>query len=223
MVHSEIRAFVFDLDGVIVDTAIYHFRSWRALAQQLSFDIPDALNHDLKGLGRMESLALVLEHAPADADLPGNAELAALKNDMYQVSIADLNPDSILPGVQAFLTSAKELGIRLALGSGSKNARMILDRIGLTPMFDAICDGTDITRSKPDPQVFECACLKLGIDPRDVIIFEDAVSGIQAARTCGAIPIGIGDPAILIEAEIVLDGFDQITPRLILEQLKENS
>ena len=109
------------------------------------------------------------------------------------------------------------------MGSGSKNARVVIDKLGIASLFDAICDGTDITRSKPDPEVFECAAAKMGCEPQDVVIFEDAASGIEAANRCQAYSVGVGDPAILNEANVVISGFDGLTVTQLIEQLKAHS
>jgi beta-phosphoglucomutase len=203
-----IKALIFDLDGVIVDTAKYHFQSWREFARNHGFDIPDSLNARLKGLSRMEALEEVLKFAPEKLRSEGDAEsFAKEKNDIYLDHLTDLSHDEILPGVQRFLHDARALGLKLALGSGSKNASNILRRLDVTRLFDAICDGNDIQKSKPDPQIFLIACERLGVEPEHAVVFEDAEVGIEAALNGRMLPVGVGDRAQLPLAAVVIDGF----------------
>ncbi len=203
-----IKALVFDLDGVIVDTAKYHFQSWREFAHNHGFDIPDRLNSRLKGLSRMEALDEVMQFASEDTRKNGNLEaFAKEKNDIYLHHLTDLSHDEMLPGVERFLKEARGLGLKLAVGSGSKNATSILTRLGVTNLFDAICDGNDIQRSKPDPQIFLMACERLSIDPKHAVVFEDAEVGIDASLNAGILPVGVGDASQLPHAAIWIDGF----------------
>lgn len=203
-----IKALIFDLDGVIVDTAKYHFQSWKEFAQNHGFDIPDRLNERLKGLSRMEALQEVLQFASEDLRIHGDFEaFAKEKNDLYLHHLTDLSHDEILPGVQRFLQDARSAGLKLAIGSGSKNALSILQRLEVTHLFDAICDGNDIQRSKPDPQIFLLACSRLNIDPIHAVVFEDAEVGIEASINANILPVGVGDPAQLPKAALVIDGF----------------
>ena len=211
------EAFIFDLDGVIVDTAKYHFLSWRTLAGMLGFEIPDSLNEDLKGLGRMESLDMVLKFSPVEVADDEKTQLAAKKNDIYLDNISHISPGDTLPGVIPFLTKARELGIKIALGSGSRNAGAIIQRLEIQGLFDAICDGNDITMSKPDPEIFDCACKALGVSPANAIVFEDATSGIQAAQSCGTATVGVGSRENLPDADYVIPGFVNVTVESILE------
>ena len=218
--NKQFKAFVFDLDGVIVDTAKYHFLSWRELAKELGFEIPDSLNEDLKGLGRMESLEKVLKYHsgnPTDQDL---VDWAHRKNEIYLDNISHIGPGDSLPGVIEFLQDCRDSGLKTALGSGSKNARAILVRLELTHMFSAVCDGNDISRSKPDPEIFQCACAAIEMDPADVVVFEDATSGLEAARRCGTATVGVGDPDVLGAADHVIPGFTNTTVNAILDALK---
>ena len=221
--NSSIRGFIFDLDGVIVDTAHHHFLSWRQLADQLGFEIPDTLDHDLKGLGRMESLEKVLVYRNEETPKSEWADLAARKNAMYLEEISHLSAGDTLPGVIEFLESARDSGLALAIGSGSKNARPILTTLGISDRFNAICDGTDITRSKPDPEVFQCACSKLGISPSEAVVFEDAKSGVEAARSMGAFVVGIGSADQLGDANLLLPSLEGITANDILKKLPEHA
>jgi beta-phosphoglucomutase len=221
--NTSIRGFIFDLDGVIVDTAHHHFLSWRLLAGQMGFEIPDSLDHDLKGLGRMESLEKVLAFRDVDTPKEEWADLAARKNTMYLEEISHLSAGDTLPGVIEFLESARQLGLALAIGSGSKNARPILTTLGISDRFNAICDGTDITRSKPDPEVFQCACTKLGLSPNEAVIFEDARSGVEAAKNLGAYVVGIGHADQLGDADVILPSLTGINATDILKKLPEHA
>ena len=212
-----IKALIFDLDGVIVDTARFHFQSWKQLSAELNFSIPDSLDEDLKGLGRMESLDKVLAYRPVPTTDQEKVQLAKHKNDMYLENISHLTDGDTLPGVIPFLEKAKEAGLLLGIGSGSRNARPILERLGISSMFNAVCDGTDITRSKPDPQVFNCALESLGVDSSEAIVFEDATSGVEAAIKAGVFVIGLGDPAVLGNANVVLPSLIDQDPAGIIK------
>jgi beta-phosphoglucomutase len=217
-----IQALVFDLDGVIVDTAKYHFLSWRQFAQNHGFDIPDKLNDRLKGLSRMEALEEVMQYAPESLNTEGDAvAFAKEKNDIYLDHLTDLSHDEILPGVQEFLVSARKEGVRLGLGSGSKNAANILSRLEISHLFDAICDGNDIQRSKPDPEVFLLACERLGVEPEHTVVFEDAEVGIEAAIAGGMLPVGVGAPDQLPHAAVIIPGFSDLDAASFLRTLEE--
>jgi beta-phosphoglucomutase len=203
-----IKALIFDLDGVIVNTANYHFESWREFANNHGFEIPDRLNSRLKGLSRMEALDEVMQFASEDIRKSGDVvAFAKEKNDLYLHRLTNLSHEEILPGVERFLKDARALGLKLAVGSGSKNATSILTRLEVTHLFDAICDGNDIQRSKPDPQIFLMACERLGTDPQHAVVFEDAEVGIDAALNADMLPVGVGDRAQLPHAAIWIDGF----------------
>jgi beta-phosphoglucomutase len=220
---NKIKALIFDLDGVIVDTARFHFTSWQVLSEEMGFDIPLSLDEDLKGLGRIESLQKVLKHRGVDTPKEEWRELAKRKNDLYLAAISHLSTGDTLPGVIEFLKDARAQGMLLAVGSGSKNARPILARLGITDMFNCICDGTDTQRSKPDPEVFQCACRELGVVPDEAIVFEDAVSGIDAALSCGTRVVGIGGPEVLGKAELVLPSLESIKIEDIIQKLPHSA
>ena len=216
------KAFVFDLDGVIVDTAGYHFQSWRTFASRHGFEIPDRLNARLKGLSRMEALEEVLAFASEDFREHGDkAAMAREKNDLYLEHLTDLSASEILPGMLRFLEESRNLGIKLAVGSGSKNATSILRQLNITDRFDAVCDGNDIQRSKPDPQVFQMACERLGVAPEDTVVFEDAEVGIDAAIEGGMFPVGVGDKDHLPHARILINGFADLHAADFLNRLQE--
>ena len=214
-----IKGCIFDLDGVIVDTARYHFQAWRRLANELGFDFTEAENEKLKGVSRVESLKLILSWGGVEKSPEEQVELAARKNDWYLELISNMTPDEILPGVKEFLEELKSRNIKIALGSASKNAPAILDRVGLTDYFDAIIDGTKTTRSKPDPQVFLLGAEALGLHPAETVVFEDAEKGIEAALNGGFLAVGVGDPATLGSAHLVIPGFQNFTFGKLTEAL----
>ncbi|MDX1942396.1 MAG: beta-phosphoglucomutase [Saprospiraceae bacterium] len=202
-----IKACIFDLDGVIVDTAKYHFLAWRRLANELGFDFTEADNEKLKGVSRMGSLDLILQWGGLDLSEAEKLELADRKNDWYKEYLKDMSSDDILEGVMSFLQELKKRGIRIGLGSASKNAMMVVERIGLQDTFEVIIDGNKATKSKPDPQVFALGAEALGVAPEESIVFEDAESGIQAALNGGFYAVGIGSPENLGHAHLVIPNF----------------
>lgn len=211
-----IEACLFDLDGVVVDTAKYHFIAWKALAEELGFDFTPEDNERLKGVSRMQSLDILLEIGGLQFSENEKLEMAERKNALYVSYIEKMTPDEILPGAEQFLQELKNNGIRTALGSASKNAPMILDRIELSGMFDAVVDGNSISEAKPNPEVFLKGAEKLGVAPENCVVFEDAIAGIEAARNGGMHCVGIGEPQTLAMADLVIPGFDGFT----LEKLK---
>lgn len=208
----ETKACLFDLDGVIVDTAKYHYLAWRSLARRLGFDFSPAHNERLKGVSRMASLDILLEvggiSGVSDAD---KQRMADEKNAEYVSLISRMTPDEVLPGAEDFLRSLRAAGIRTALGSASKNAMTILDRLQLTPLFDAIVDGTKVAKAKPDPEVFLRGAEALGVAPAECVVFEDAEAGIEAAIAGGMRCVGIGSPDILGRANLVVPGLSAMT------------
>ena len=202
-----IRACIFDLDGVIVDTAKYHYLAWRRLANELGFDFTIRQNEELKGVSRMESLAKVLSWGGLEVPEAEKQAMATRKNTWYREYILQMTPDEILPGVLDFLEELRTAGIRTALGSASKNACTILERLDLKPYFEVVIDGTQTTRTKPDPQVFQLAAEQMGVDPAHCVVFEDAYKGIEAANNGGFLSVGVGDPEVLKNARVVIPGF----------------
>jgi beta-phosphoglucomutase len=215
-----IKALLFDLDGVIVETAGFHYQAWRQLAQDLGFDISEEFNEGLKGISRMESLDLILKHGGVELSDEQKLALAVTKNDNYLTLVSQMTPDDILPGVQDFFKQIKQTDIKIGLGSVSKNAKMILERVGLLQEFDAIIDGTKISRSKPDPEVFLNGATELGFMPNECIVFEDAVAGVEAGKRAEMKVVGIGKAEVLTKADIVLAGFEGIELKALLEKLK---
>jgi beta-phosphoglucomutase len=189
------EAVIFDLDGVIVSTDEYHYQAWKALADRLGVCFDRVINGRLRGVSRMESLDIVLEKSDKAYGDDEKLALAAEKNDIYKKSLESLTPGDILPGVSRLLGELRALGLKIAIGSSSKNAGMILDKIGLAGRFDAVADGNGITRSKPDPEVFQLAAKLLGLPADKCIVVEDAEAGIDAAVAAGCKAVAVGSAA----------------------------
>jgi beta-phosphoglucomutase len=213
---QKIKAIIFDLDGVIVDTAVFHYQAWKKLANSMGFDLTEAQNEKLKGISRLESLDILLEigkiNSMSDEE---KQQLATKKNEWYRENILKMTPQDILPGVKNFLAELKKADYKIAIGSSSKNAGTILERIGMKNFFDAVVDGTKITRSKPDPEVFLKGAQELNIPPEQCLVFEDAESGIEAAKNAGMKTIGVGNPENLPKADKVIPGFQNVNISII--------
>lgn len=212
--------FLFDLDGVIVDTAKYHYLAWKDLAETLSIPFTLKDNERLKGVSRARSLEIILELGNRTMSEAEKAAYCTKKNDVYLSYIDNLRADEVLPGAGEFLAAAKAAGIPIALGSASKNAPRILDKLGLTALFDAIIDGTVVSRAKPDPEVFLKGAEAVKLPAECCIVFEDSVAGIEAAHRGGMKAVGVGRKEDLPEADAWITGFDGLTPADILNMLK---
>jgi len=204
------RAAIFDLDGVIVDTAKYHYLAWKRLAKEHGFDFTELDNERLKGVSRMQSLEILLEIGGLTVDEAARAEMAAQKNGWYIDYIRNMDASELLPGATEYLQRLRARGIKTALGSASKNAPLILDRLGIAALFDVIVDGNKVSKVKPDPEVFLRGAEELGIPPASCVVFEDAEAGIEAARRAGMGTVGIGSPEILRKADIVVPGLFEL-------------
>ncbi len=202
-----IKACIFDLDGVIVDTAKYHFIAWRRMANELGVDFTEEENEQLKGVSRMGSLELILQWGGIQLSEAEKLAWAEKKNNWYREYILEMKPDEILEGVLPFLDELQERGIQLGLGSASKNAGTIIERVRLRDRFASIVDGTKTTKSKPDPEVFLKGAAELGRQPAECIVFEDAAKGIDAALNGGFYAVGIGSPENLGHAHLVIPNF----------------
>jgi beta-phosphoglucomutase len=201
------KACLFDLDGVLVDTAVYHFQAWKNLGKNFDYELTEEQNEELKGISRVASLDRILTWAQKEASQEEKNKWLIEKNENYLELISNMNPSEILPGVLDFLQEIKAQGYLIALGSASKNAEVILRKTGLISWFDAIIDGNHVQKSKPDPEVFLKGADVLGVSPENCIVFEDASAGIEAAKRAGMKAIGIGDPSILGEADQVISSF----------------
>ncbi len=200
------KGLIFDLDGVIVDTAKYHYLAWKDLANELGIDFNEKDNERLKGVSRTRSFEIILEIGGRTMSDEEKEFYCAKKNDVYVGYINKLTKDEILPGVVEFLTHAREQGYKLALGSASKNAPLILDKLEITPLFDVLIDGTKVSKPKPDPEVFTRGADEMGFSYDECIVFEDALAGIEAAHNGGMKAVGIGLPENLPGAEIHIPG-----------------
>lgn len=209
-INREFKGAIFDLDGVLVDTAKYHYEAWKMLAEQLGFDFTMDDNERLKGVSRMQSLEILLEIGGITISDEKKMELAEQKNACYVRLIKEIDESELLMGAKEYLYLLKGKGIKIALGSASKNAMSILNNLGIVPLFDAIIDGNKVNRTKPDPEVFTKAVDELGLTPSDCIVFEDAVAGIEAAKNAGISTVGIGDRMILKDADFVVKGLYEL-------------
>ncbi|OOQ59370.1 beta-phosphoglucomutase [Mucilaginibacter pedocola] len=209
---SKIKACIFDLDGVLVDTAVYHYKAWKRLANEMGFDFTEHQNEQLKGVSRMASLELVLGWGNITGKTEEEKEeLATRKNNWYVEMINQMTPDEILNGAQEFVQSCRNAGLKTAIGSASKNTPLILAKLQLATLFDAVVDGNSVSKAKPDPEVFLKGAEDLGVAPADCVVFEDAVAGVQAAKNGGMKAVGIGSPELLNQADVVVSGLDKIT------------
>ncbi len=202
--------FIFDLDGVIVDTAKYHYLAWKNLADELGISFTEEDNEKFKGVSRKRCLELLLEMGNISVSKEQFETWLQDKNEDYLKYISNMDESEILPDVPKVLGYLKGIGIPMALGSASKNAISILEKVELMPYFDTIVDGTQVTKAKPDPEVFLIAAKKLGVEPKNCVVFEDALAGIEAANTAGMKSIGIGDVNILSDADYGFNNFTEI-------------
>lgn len=209
------KAFIFDLDGVIVDTAKYHYLAWQKIANTLNIDFTHEHNELLKGVSRVRSLDIILELGKVQASQEDKDKWLIQKNEDYLTYLVDMDESEILPGVMPVLQFLKEKKQAIALGSASKNARPILEKTGIISYFDIIVDGNDVTNAKPDPEVFLKAAQLLNINPADSIVFEDSVAGVQAANIGKMTSVGIGSKDVLHEAKYIFEDFTLIDKHFI--------
>jgi len=204
---------IFDLDGVIVDTAKYHFLAWKELADKLGFEFTHGHNERLKGVSRMRSLEILLEVGGLQNRFSEEEKekMATEKNKRYVEYISKLHADEILPGSRELLFLLRSKGIKTGLGSASKNAMQILDSLGIADLFDVIIDGTNTSKAKPDPEVFLLGAKALGIDPEECVVFEDAQAGIEAAIKAGMTAIGVGSEFNLKGASLYVKDLEEFT------------
>ena len=211
-----IQGVIFDLDGVIVSTDDYHYRAWKRLADEEGIPFDRRINRRLRGVGRMESLEIILENADRTYSDEEKQDLADRKNGYYRESLDDLGPDDLLPGAMAVMKELRERGVKIAVASSSRNTPTILERIGLTDFFDAKADGNDIERSKPDPEVFQVAAERLGLEPDVCLVVEDADAGVEAAKRGGMKALAVGAAAGHPEADLSAKGLDAVAVEQLL-------
>ena len=217
-----IKLCIFDLDGVICDTAKYHYLAWKELADEMQIPFTLKDNERFKGVSRMASLEIILSLGKQEVLSDEEKEaLATRKNGRYVEMISQMEKDEILPGVKDFLNELRQRGIKIALGSASKNTGIIMERLGLREAFDYIVDGTMIVNTKPDPEVFVKSMEYYGLQPEECIVFEDAAAGIEAGHRGGMRCVGIGKKEDLPEADYLIPGFAGVSFDTILEALGE--
>lgn len=207
---AEIKACLFDLDGVIVDTAKYHYKAWKRLCNELGFDLTEEENESLKGISRAESLNILLKKGKVTLSEKKKEELMTRKNGWYLEFIHEMDSDETLPGAIKFLKLVRESGRKIALGSSSKNALTILEALNIIDLFDAVIDGTKVSKGKPDPQTFQLGAEALKMHPCECVVFEDAKAGVEAALAGGMFVVGVGEKQTLNRANLVISGFENV-------------
>lgn len=213
-----IRGLIFDLDGVIVDTAKYHFLAWKKLCDQLGFKFDINDNELLKGVSRVRSFEIILDINGQKMSEEKIQKYCTIKNKIYLEYINRLTEDELLPGVKDFMTKARDKGYKTALGSASKNSLLILERLHIHEMFDAIIDGNKVSNAKPDPEVFVKAAQELGLQNSECIVFEDSVAGIVAAHNGGMKAIGVGNAEVQSYCDYFIKGFSNIDECVLIKK-----
>ncbi|WP_372756026.1 beta-phosphoglucomutase [Mariniflexile sp.] len=205
------KGFIFDLDGVIVDTAKYHYLAWKKLANQLGFEFTEEQNEMFKGVSRKRCLEILLEIGGVKATQEQFDTWMIDKNVDYLQYIEKMDASEILPDVEKILNFLVANKQPIALGSASKNAQPILEKVGLLSYFNAIVDGNSVTKAKPDPEVFLIAANQLGVNPQDCVVFEDAIAGVEAAKNANMMAIGIGEKDVLVKSDFVFKDFTELS------------
>ncbi|MCZ6593726.1 MAG: beta-phosphoglucomutase [Bacteroidetes bacterium] len=211
------KGFIFDLDGVIVDTAKYHYLAWKKLSESIGIFFDEFQNEQLKGVSRINSLEKILGWGNKELSQDKFMELLARKNNDYLDYISNMTRSEILPDVMRIISFLKDTDQSIALGSSSRNARIILKKLKLINDFDAVVDGNNVSEAKPNPEVFLLAADELNVTPQDCVVFEDSVAGVKAANEAGMMSIGIGDEKVLKDADYVFTDFTKISNRFITE------
>lgn len=207
----QFKACIFDLDGVLTDTALFHFKAWQRLASQLGIKFSEEDNEQLKGVSRKRSLDIILASGGVEKTEEEKDELATLKNEWFVEDVKNMGPTDALPGVREFLDQLQASNIKIGLASSSKNAPAIIRKLKIEHYFEAKMDGNNVTKAKPDPEIFLKCAKELGIEPKDCVVFEDAVAGVEAALKGEMYCVGIGQKEILTEAHYVMPGFENFT------------
>lgn len=212
-----VQACIFDLDGVVVFTDRYHFLGWQRLASEQGWDFDESIGDQLRGVGRLDALQVILDHNDLDLEQAEKERLADIKNEYYKAYLQDIGHEDVYPGSVEFIRAVKERGVPTALASASKNAPMVLENLGIAPLFDTAVTGHDLERTKPDPQIFQIASERLGIEPAGCCVFEDAVSGIEAATAAGMLSVGVGPAARIPNAYQSIEKYEAIDVDRFLE------
>jgi beta-phosphoglucomutase len=200
-----IKACIFDLDGVIVDTAHYHFLAWQRLAKELGVNLTEKDNERLKGVSRMQSLQIILDMGKITLAKDRKESLANRKNDWFVEFIEAMKPTEIFPGVKQLITAIRKKGIKVALASSSKNAPRVIELLRIADLFEVVVDGGMIIDTKPDPEIFLLCAQKLNIKPGNCLVFEDAEAGVEAAVRAGMRCVGVGSAAVLGKANMIVE------------------
>jgi beta-phosphoglucomutase len=220
---QKIKACIFDLDGVIVDTATFHYKAWKRLANELGFDLTPEQNEQLKGISRMKSLDILLDIGNYQATDEEKQKLAGKKNSWYREYIQEMNPEDILPGTINLFNELQSAQIKIGVGSASKNATTILQQIEIEPFLHSIIDGNKVNKAKPDPEVFLKGAEEMNEKPENCVVFEDAQSGIEAANNGGMYSVGVGSAKILNQADMVISGLHEMHLEKLMELEKTTS
>jgi beta-phosphoglucomutase len=215
------KGFIFDLDGVIVDTAKYHYLAWKKLSESIGIFFDEFQNEQLKGVSRINSLEKILNWGNMELSQDKFMELLARKNDDYLNYISNMTRSEILPDVVRVISFLKNTKQPIGLGSSSKNARTVLKKLKLINDFDAVVDGNNISKAKPNPEVFLAAAEQLNVTPKNCVVFEDSVAGVKAAKDAGMMCIGIGEQKVLLDADHVFTDFTEISNQFITQLIKE--
>ncbi|RSK26441.1 beta-phosphoglucomutase [Bacillus sp. HMF5848] len=217
---ANIQAFIFDLDGVITDTAEHHYLAWKQLAEENGITFDREFNEQLKGVNRMDSLDLILKRGGRENDFtPEEKEaLATKKNDQYKQLITGITPEDILPGVLQLLKDIKAAGIKVGLASASKNAFAVIDSLGVREYFDYMVDAATVEKGKPHPEVFLKAAENLGVDPADCVGVEDAEAGVEAVKAAGMFAVGVGTPEAMAKADYIVTNTADLSLATIQEK-----
>lgn len=218
-----IQAVIFDLDGVITDTAEHHYLAWKAIADELHIPFTREFNENLKGVSRMDSLNLLLSQAEVPVNYTDDEldQLATRKNKLYQELITSITPQDVLPGIIEFTNELRRAGIKTAIASASKNAFTVMDSLGLTSSFGIIVDAAKIQNTKPDPEVFLKAAELLGVEPSRCVGVEDAVAGVQAIKSAGMFAVAIGSSEAFPHADLVLAGTSELNLDTLVTLVKQ--
>lgn len=216
-----IKGFIFDLDGVITDSAEQHYLAWKRLSDEMGWQFDRKINERLRGISRMASLKIITDHNNVQADEDTMQQWATQKNDYYVAALDDVGPDDFLPGAKELLTHIKREGFKVALGSSSKNANKVLQQLKATHFFDAVADGHSVKNSKPAPDIFLHAAKALKVKPNQCVVFEDAKSGIDAAKAGGFYTVGIGPIERVGHADVRFDSMKEATLFEVKSHFKE--